>query len=433
MRTIPSEPHGAATPGNRTGYRAALFGVLATAFFLAFLSRYATAVIVPDLEASFGIGAAEIGLLGAVYFWAYAVMQPPAGLLADSVGPRRAVALFLLLAAAGTAAFAAAPGFPAALAARAVGGFGTGIVYVSAARVFSRWFAADQFGPVMGLFAATGNAGGLAAGGPLAAAVGAIGWRESFAVLAALIALSAVAVWLLVRDAPPGAASGTGGPSVLAGAGAVLRHRNTWLLGTYAFVSIGIIAAMQGLWTVPYLRDVYGTSRQAASNLLTLWAVGLIIGNPLWGYLADRVVRSRRRVLLASVLLHAPVWAVLIARPSGLPLLLVGALIVWGGFTNGCWIPAYAQLKDSLPASVAGTSVGFLNFAFFAGAAAYQQVTGGLLDLSGVTADPAGAYRGMFALFFASALVAAAAVWLSSDAHPHRRGPASVPATAGER
>ena len=414
-RTRPRAPEARAIGGRR-----AVFAVLSLALFLAFLSRYATAVIVPDLEAGFGIGATEIGLLGAVYFWAYAVMQPPAGLLADSVGPRRAVTLFMLLAAAGTAAFAAASVFPIALASRVVMGFGVGIVYVSATRVFSRWFRADEFGSVTGAFSAIGNLGGLTAAGPLAAAITELGWRASFMVLAVLTAGVAIAVWLIVRDAPPGAPVERGETSVLAGAGTVLRHRNTWLLGLYAFVTLGILASMQGLWTVPYLRDVYGMSRQGAANVLTLWAVGLIVALPLCGYLADRVVRSRRRVLLAAAVLHAAMWALLAWRPAELPLPLVVGLILWGGLTNGCWIPAYAQLKDSLSPAVAGTAVGFLNFAFFAGAAAFQQITGGVLDAVGDAADPAAPYRAMFILFFITMSLASGAVWLSADAHPDR-------------
>jgi sugar phosphate permease len=399
-----------------TAGRWRVFAVIAVAFFLAFLSRYATAVIVPDLEQSFGIGAAEIGLLGATYFWAYALMQPPAGLLADSIGPRRAVTGFLLLAAAGTVVFALAASFPLALVGRAVSGFGAGIVYVCGTKLFARWFGARDFGPVTGAFAAVGNAGGLTAAGPFAAVIAALGWRGSFTALALLIAASAVAVWLLVQDWPSATAPEPGQASVLAGAGTVLRHPNTWLLGLYAFISLGVTASMQGLWTVPFLEDVYGMSRAAASNALTLWAVGLMVGTPLWGYLADQVAHSRRGVLLFSTALHITMWALLVWQTAALPRPLVVALLFWGGLTGGAWVPAYAQLKDSLPAAVAGTAVGFLNFAFFAGAAAFQQVTGLMLGTGGHRSPDA--YRMVFAFFLATLAVGLLALWRSRDAYP---------------
>jgi predicted MFS family arabinose efflux permease len=412
----------AAVAGVPVAGRWRVFTVIAAAFFLAFLSRYATAVIVPDLERSFAIGAPEIGLLGAAYFWAYALMQPPAGLLADSIGPRRAVTGFLLLAGAGTALFAVAGQFPLALAGRAVSGFGAGIVYVCGTKLFARWFGARDFGPVTGAFAAVGNAGGLTAAGPFAAAIAALGWRGSFVALALLIVASGIAVWLLVRDWPPGRGPEPGQASVLAGAGTVLRHPNTWLLGLYAFISLGVTASMQGLWAVPFLEDVYGMDRAAAANALTLWAVGLIIGTPLWGYLADRAAHSRRGVLLFSTALHTALWVLLVWQTAGLPRPLVVALLFWGGLTGGAWVPAYAQLKDSLPPAVAGTAVGFLNFAFFAGAAAFQQVTGLMLGSGGHRSSDA--YRTMFAFFLVTLAVGLLALWRSRDAYPE---PASRP------
>jgi sugar phosphate permease len=283
--------------------------------------------------------------------------------------------------------------------------------------VFSRWFRPDEFGPITGAFGAIGNAGGLIAAGPLAAVIATLGWRTSFSAMAGLMVIATALVWVVVRDAPTALppSSDTGG-AVLRGAGTVLRHRNTWLLGCYAFVTLGILAAMQGLWTVPYLRDIHGLSKQSASNVLTLWGAGLIIGLPFWGYLADRVVRRRRAVLLASVALHLPVWMLLMWRPDTLPVPLVGGLFLWAGFVDGCWTPAYAQLKDSLPASVSGTAIGLLNFGFFAGAAAFQQITGAVLDMT--DGSPADGYRLMFGLFTGALLVAALCLVLSRDAAP---------------
>lgn len=68
-------------------------GVVATAFILSFFQRFAPAGIAQDLAASFGTTAASLGLLAATYFYVYTVMQIPTGILADTLGPRRIVAL----------------------------------------------------------------------------------------------------------------------------------------------------------------------------------------------------------------------------------------------------------------------------------------------------------------------------------------------------
>src|SRR5215213_9553203 len=230
------------------------WGVFAAAFVLAFFARYGTAVLVDELQESFNTDAAGVALLAAAYFWPYAVMQPPAGILADTVGPRRAVTVFLVVASAGTLLFSVAGSLPVAIPGRALGGLGVGIVYVCALRTFANWFRPSQFSTVVGLFNATGNAGGLVAAGPFAVALQAVGWRVSFAASAFLLLVVAAVIAVCIRDAPAGstvpdhAESGTAWTD---GVVAVLRGRNIWLLGTYSAVTLGITAAVQGLWMVP--------------------------------------------------------------------------------------------------------------------------------------------------------------------------------------
>ena len=85
----------------------------------------------------------------------------------------------------------------------------------------------------------------------------------------------------------------------------MLREPNTWLLGGYAFLLFGTMTMMQGLWAVPYLMDIYGYTQQEAANTLTLWAAGLIVGCTLWGYVADRVVKTRKGVVLIGAVIYA--------------------------------------------------------------------------------------------------------------------------------
>ena len=144
----------------------------------------------------------------------------------------------------------------------------------------------------------------------------------------------------------------------------VLREPNTWLLGSYAFLLFGTMTMMQGLWAVPYLMDAYEQTQQQAANALTLWAIGLIVGCTLWGYMADKVVGSRKRVALVGAVIYALLWALLAIWPVGLPIGMLWVAMFWGGFFASTWIPSYAQLKDSVPSQVVATAMGILNLFF---------------------------------------------------------------------
>lgn len=380
-------------PSTRT-YRWVCLGVLFLSAFLAFSTRLAPAVALPNLQVTFGLTAAELSLLTSVYLWPFAVMQPVAGILTDRLGPRRSVTMFLMVAGLGQLLLAMASSFAFALLGRACTGIGASILYVAAAKIMAQWFRRREFGTLTGAWTSVANLGGIAAAAPLAAILPLIGWRASFATIGVAVLTTAALVFIVVRDSP----ADLGWPTLIdpdapiqsAGASRplsfwesfriVLREPNTWLLGGYAFLLFGTMTMMQGLWAVPYLMDIYGYTQQAAANMLTLWGVGLIVGCTLWGYVADRVVKTRKGVVLTGALVYAFLWVLLAAKPAGLPDGVLQVAMFWGGFFASSWIPAYALLKEAVPPQVVATAMGMLNLFFWLGGAFYQQVSGLVLE-----------------------------------------------------
>jgi sugar phosphate permease len=358
-------------------------------------------------------------------------MQPMAGALTDAFGARRTVTAFLVVAGLGQVLFASAPTVEVALIGRALTGLGASILYVGAAKIMAQWFRSREFGTLTGAWTSVANLGGLTAAAPLMALITLAGWRLSLGGVGLVMLATALLIYIFVRDSP----SERGLPSlheidglpqptevsrpVPLGQGAlvVLRERNTWLLGSYAFLLFGTMTMMQGLWAVPYLMDVYGQTQQQAANALTLWAMGLIVGCTLWGYVADRVVGSRKRVVLAGAVVYGLLWALLAIRPAGLPVGVLWVAMFWGGLFASTWIPSYAQLKDSVPSQVVATAMGMLNLFFWLGGAVYQQVSGLILaefpKLDGHT--PVAGYRVLFWLCLGSVGLSVMLVALSKE------------------
>lgn len=398
-------------------YRWVCLGLLFVCGFLAFFTRLAPAVAAPDLRAVFALNAAELGLLTALYLWPFALMQPLAGLLTDAIGARRTVTIFLLIAGVGQIVFAVAPALPFASLGRALTGVGMSTLYVGAAAIMAQWFRRNEFGTLTGVWTSVANLGGLSAAAPLAALIALVGWRPSFVGVGVAVLVAAVLVQRFVRDRPSayglpsleeidGVPSASINPSISFRDAfrVVMRTPNTWCLGGYAFLLFGTMTMMQGLWAVPYLIDVYGYSQQAAANRLTLWAVGLIVGCTLWGYLADRVVHTRKGVVLVGAVLYGLLWLMLTLWPSGLPDSVLWVAMFWGGFFASTWIPVYAQLKDSVPSQAVATAMGILNLCFWMGGAVYQHLSGVVLEsVSRAAGQPTvAAYHTVFWLCLAS-------------------------------
>ena len=120
-------------------------------FFYAFVLRVSPGVMVGELMAEFQVGGAVFGTLSSLYFYTYAPLQLPAGMLMDRYGARRLITAAVALAALGAAFFAVAPTLETAYLARLLIGFGSGFSFVGALTVSTQLFPPARFAMMAGL------------------------------------------------------------------------------------------------------------------------------------------------------------------------------------------------------------------------------------------------------------------------------------------
>jgi MFS family permease len=360
-----------------------------------------------------------LGGLSAAYFYAYAAVQIPVGVLLDRLGPRYLLAAAASLAALGGFVFASAATPGTALAGRALVGFGAGFGYISALKIASSWLPPARFGLVAGLTLAAGTLGAVGAQVPLAILVAGLGWRPTMLLVAAVGLGLALLMLLLVRDSPD-AVPARGGLGLLAGLRSVVARRETWLLALTTGLLGAPILAFAGLWGVPYLVQVKGLSRTEAglvtSAVLAAWAVG----GPCCGWLSDRLGR-RRPVLVGGAALMGLLWLPILLRP-GLPVLAQAGCLVGIGLAGGAMIVAFAAARDRFGHAHAGSALGVVNTSVLLFGAAMQTLVGRVLDLGWQGQLAAGArvygptaYQLAFLVFPLAAAVAGVAALMPAE------------------
>ena len=337
----------------------------------------------------FAVGAAVLGHLSAAYFYGYAGMQVPVGVLLDRFGPRRLMALAALVCAGGCVLFALSSSLAAASAGRFLIGASAAFSLVGSMAVAGQWFHANRFALLSGLSMAMGMAGGVFGQAPLRLAVEAADWRTVTAVLASGGLALAVAAWATVRDRWRGS-GGVG--RALSGLGLVLGNRQTWLVALVGLGTSAPLLAFASLWGVPFLEAAYRLSRTQAAVLTSLIFVGWGIGAPLVGWLSDRIGR-RKPPLIAGLLLQTAALALLVYVP-GLPAPVLGGLCFLVGIFGSAQIVCFALARENHPAALSGTAIGFVNAMVTGAGALFQPLVGLLLDLvwTGETSSGARAY-----------------------------------------
>ena len=118
-------------------YRGLIFWILAFCYILVYFHRLCPAVVAVDMMQDLKAGGALTGLLAAAYFYPYAIMQLPAGLLSDSWGPRNTITLFFSIAFAGSLILGYAPTVAWAITGRALVGLGVAMLFVPTMKVLA--------------------------------------------------------------------------------------------------------------------------------------------------------------------------------------------------------------------------------------------------------------------------------------------------------
>jgi len=370
-----------------------MWGIPALIFLVAFFHRVAPGVVAKELMESFHATGTLLGLLSAVYFYVYAGLMIPAGVLVDSYGPRRVVAVGGTLMGVGTVVMGWAGSTAALFVGRFLVGLGASVTFVGALKVAALWFPPRQFGTLSAVTATMGVLGALVATVPLALLASLVGWRGAFVLVGGITVMAAVVCWWVVRDDPEELGYvvegfGDGPPpvsavmpfgQVLRGAGVVLKNLYTWP----PFLTFFCLYAGAGnlmLWVVPFLRDVYGLTTPQAATYATATSLALLISGPLTGYLSDRVLRRRRPLYLGLCWGSVVLWAMFLLTLGSLPLWGFYALLFAMGISGAAFVLTWPIGREVNPPQLAGVSVAVVNLGGFLGAALTQGPVGAVLD-----------------------------------------------------
>jgi MFS family permease len=346
-------------------------------FFYAWVLRVSPSVMIDELMRDFSVTGAMLGNLSAFYFYGYAGMQIPVGLMLDRFGPRRLMTLAALACALGCVICAISTSFWAVAAGRFLIGASAAFSLVGSMAVAGQWFPAHRFALLGGLATFMGMAGGVLGQAPVRLGVEAYGWRQvmfAFAIIGVLIAAMA---WATVRDRQRGAGSAG---NIMTGLARVARQPQTWLI---SLVGLGAGAPLLGfaaLWGVPYLGVTHGLDKATAAAVTSMMFVGWGLAAPVNGWLSDRL-RSRQKPLVAGLLISACCISTIVYVP-GLPISVIAGLCLLGGIGGSVQTIGFAAAREHNPVHLSGTTIGFVNCLMTGSGAVFQSLIGWLLDFA---------------------------------------------------
>lgn len=350
--------------------------MLYAAYFIVYFHRTCTGVLQDKLsqvaERFSWDPALFASLSSSAYFYTYAAMQLPSGVLADALGAGRYIALGLTFVALGSALSALE--LPELfIVGRLLVGLGGASVWVSLQRVIGTKVEKNRGGFLTGLALAVGGLGSLAATLPARVAAEALGLGGLFLLLAVPAFTLGLAALALVDDRGVGSGSlREGVRNSLKQVRVVAKSPHTIALMVAAFGTYSALLAYQSYWGARYLAQSFMLSQQEVARLLLLTSLSFAVTVPVVGYFSDSVLQRRKPVLAVSCVLHALLWAssAALAYSGDASLTALHAVTVGViGATHSVLAPLSREAFDP---RFSGTTISLVNAAAFAAVAVYQ-------------------------------------------------------------
>lgn len=364
-------------------FRAWLIWLLSALFMCyKYAIEVSPSVMAGDLMRDFSLTATQMGNLAASYFYAYLLMQIPAGLLVDRFGPRRVTTIAIFFCAFGAFFFSHAGSLACACFWRFVMGVGASFAALNCLKLVANWFPARRFAFMAGLMMTVGMLGAVGGQAPLASLMAFMGWRGAMVALSIAGIILTLLFVLIVKDKAPHHREMDLMPqktTVFKNLKSLFKDRQSWYLSFYSGFAFAPVSAFGGLWGVQFLQEAFGFSADIAARGSSLIFIGFAIGAPLFGWFSDKI--GKRKPVMFWGTLAATLSFMGILYCSWLPAVMVNALLFIFGFAISSFLLCFSMIKEIHYASLAATSVGFMN-AFDALFGAFSDpLTGKILDL----------------------------------------------------
>lgn len=365
-------------------FNAYLIFLLAASFYMyEFILQVAPSVMAEPMMRTFNVTAEGFGIISAFYFYAYAPMQLPAGLLFDRYGPRKLMTTALVLCAFGSFFFASTESVVTACLGRFIIGIASAFSFIGVLVLVSRWFPAKQFALFAGIAQAMSSVGAITGEAPLAALTELVGWRNASFILSGVAVILSVLLWKFIRDYPDNSTQKKPVNHIkdeVYRLVEVCKHSYTWIVGAYAFSIWTPIAVFGALWGVPYLQVKYNVSVVVASSMISMIWIGIGVGSPMLGWLSDRMCSRKFSLALSAILGLFSCLCVFYVPNISMSFMYL-LLFIFGMGSSGQSI-SFATINENNPAHLVGTASGFNNLCVLLGGAIFQPLVGRLLHHS---------------------------------------------------
>jgi len=351
-----------------------LLGVAFVVFVFTFQTGYAITNI--DMTKDLSLTVAQVGFIGSIYTWAFAVAQFASGSILDRLGFRWVLPIAAAVVTLGGFIFAHATGPEMLVLGQVLMALGASFGFVGAGFVGGRWFGIVKYGLMFAWVQFVASMAAIFGQKILAKLIETDSWTDILNNLTLMGLIITIAMFILMREpAADGDSEKEPWPGMkvfiddlVSAISQVAAIRDSWINALIGGATFGTMLALGVLWGPRFLAAGGMEQSDAYAVSAVMWA-GLAFGAPIFAWLSG-FLKKRKMPMLAGCFLQFLAIIYIMLNPSMSSMEASIAFFVWGFMAGGSMLN-FPIGADLVKPALIGTSAAIVN--------AVQFIVGGLI------------------------------------------------------
>lgn len=341
--------------------------LLASMFFLyEFFLRTFVGSVANQIMDDLSLSAEKFALVSSAYYFTYAAMQIPVGMLVDKFGVRKILVFGTVICAISAFLFAHSTTYTQAFIARLIMGFGSSFAFICLLVIASTWFPRRYFAFFTGTSQFIGTMGPLLAAGPMVKILIAtnLSWQELLDLIGVLGLGLLVLIALFVKN------KGREGKEAiiylrreqpfLYYVKRLAKNPQVWYIAIFSALIYTSVSLLGAVWGTAYLES-FGISHFTSANIISICWLGYALGCLTFGAYSDKTERRRPVMVFCSVLSVILLFWMILMPIQTVSFFTVVFLLL--GFTSAGQSVAFATIAENVDLATKATALGINNAA----------------------------------------------------------------------
>lgn len=352
-----------------------IWSVVVLFYFYQYFIRICPSVFIEDLIHDFHLDATGVGNLSAFYFYIYAILQIPVGILLDKLGSKWLLSSAAFVCALGTLLFGLSSSFILADLGRLLQGAGSAFAFIGMIYVSAHYFPASYLGLLICLGDSLGKLGAVVGSGPFSNLLNHMHWKNALILIGVVGVFLAFIIYFFIKEPRQECALPV---SLKEQIKTLVLEKQMWLTVLVSSLLVVVTTSFAGLWGAPFLHTAYNMSKEMATYAISMFFLGAIIGAPLTGYISDLLQKRAPFLLFSGVVSSLCIYLLIYRTSMHFP--AVYSLLFILGMLASIQNLTYCIAIEQNPPSFKGAATGYVNLFVFLTGAMTQPLMGFLIE-----------------------------------------------------